>query len=170
MADARGKQTPSPAPDDDILELTEIVSAPEGEAETLIELPAELKELDSLDFKSLLGDDEAAPAETAPAPEAAPAVDLEAALTEESAPEALGDREPAAEADDSLTAVVDSHTVADIVAQVMENFDEPRLRQIIEPLLQEIAERLCRELFPGIAETVITREIEALKEGTADDG
>ena len=162
MADAGRKPAPPPAgDDDDILELTEVVTESEGEPETLIELPSELQDLDSLDFKALLGE-ESEPAAPAPAefPESSPDVpDLEPTA-----------EEAAADLDEASVPVVESHTVEQIVERVMANFEEPRLRQIIEPLLVEIAERLCRELFPAIAEAAIAKEIEVIKESLQEDG
>jgi len=170
MADAGKKAAPSPD-DDDILDLTEVVAESEAEPETLIELPSELQDLDSLDFKALLGEESEAaapepesesPVEEAASPEIMPAVS-------ESEPTAV-DEEATADLEESLLPVVESHTVEQIVERVMANFDEPRLRQIIEPLLVEIAERLCRELFPAIAETAIAREIEEIKKSLQEDG
>jgi hypothetical protein len=177
MASPTGKQEDilkglKPGEDEDIIELTEVVT--EGEAETLIELPPELKVLDSLDFKTLLGEEPESPQPepTLPEPqlEPEPEGDVDGALAALLGPLEEEPQQPtsfpeieAQEPPPPLADTVASMTAEQLVENVMARFGETRLTEIIEPIIRDIAEKICRELFPGIAEEIISKEIEALK-------
>jgi hypothetical protein len=185
MASPKGKQEDilkglNPGEDEDIIELTEVVT--EGEAETLIELPPELKVLDSLDFKTLLGEEPESPEPEPILPEPEPEGDVDGALAsllgpleeEPQQPTSFPEIEPELEIEDqeppfqlppspSSVDVVESMTAEQLVEQVMARFGETRLTEIIEPLIRDLVEKICRELFPGVAEEIISKEIEALK-------
>ncbi|MDD3580078.1 MAG: hypothetical protein PHW74_03535 [Desulfobacca sp.] len=181
MTPAPGKEPPAvkisdPEIEEEIIELTEVISAgksvapqAEGNVETLIELPPELEALDSLNLEALAPDEaenlESAPPETewdqsslARAEQPAPTVPAPSASEPESAPAA---NEP-------LAQVVEAHSVEQLIQTVVARFDDARLQEIVAGVIQEVAERVCRELFPPIAEKIINREIEALKENLED--
>lgn len=176
MASPKGKQEDivkglKPGEDEDVIELTEVVT--EGEAETLIELPPELKILDSLDFKSLLGEEPESPQPepTLPEPRPEPEGNVDNALAallgplEEEPELEIEAPEPPFRQPTSppLVDVVESMTAEQLVENVMARFGETRLTEIIEPIIRDIAEKICRELFPGVAEEIISKEIETLK-------
>jgi hypothetical protein len=176
MASPKGKQEDilkglNPGEDEDVIELTEVVT--EGEAETLIELPPELKVLDSLDFKTLLGGEPESPEPepTLPEPGPEPAGDADDALAsllgplEEEPQLEIEDQEPPFQLSSSQSSVdvVESMTAEQLVEKVMARFGETRLIEIIEPIIRDLVEKICRELFPGVAEEIISKEIEALK-------
>lgn len=184
MADPGGKngltsQGSETWEEDEVIELTEVIS--EGESETLIELPSELKSLDSLDFRNMMAKSAESPVLEPDQPEEfSPSSDRDhphaeqSSLTPEEPPPptpgaALSDGEAPELTPEPLAHVVEAHTVEEIVQAVAARFDENRLREIVAGVVEDVAERICRELFPQVAEALVSREIEALKQSLEDE-
>ncbi|OPX20543.1 MAG: hypothetical protein BZ151_03355 [Desulfobacca sp. 4484_104] len=181
MTSAPGKKHPAvkssdPESEEEIIELTEVISpgknispAAEGNVETLIELPPELAALDSINLEALRPDEtenlESARPETEwDQPSLAKA---EEPATTVPAPSA-SETETATAVSEPLAQVVEAHSVEQLIQMVVARFDDQRLQEIVAGVIQEVAERVCRELFPPIAEKIINREIEALKQSLED--
>jgi hypothetical protein len=166
---------------EEVIDLTQILE--EGASETVIEISAQMDELDSLDLKSLLSQE----AETEPA--RGPKEDEEASLEDllsslkEPAGESLAKAvepvpeppslppasEPIPPPEMAVPPLAAAAPVEDVRQQIQASVNEDQIRQIVRLVVQEIAERLCREMFPEIASAVVSREIAALKKSLEEE-